>query len=56
MNLMKKYGAIEYARRTAERLTGRAKASLNGLSRNFKDDEAKATLFALVDFMVRRDW
>ena len=56
LNLMKKYGAIEYARRTAERLTGRAKASLSGLSRNFKDDEAKATLFALVDFMVRRDW
>lgn len=55
-NLIKDYGATDFARRRAERLAHRARLSLTQLSRSFKDDKAKDVLFALVDFMVSREW
>jgi geranylgeranyl diphosphate synthase type II len=57
IDLMKKYGSIEYGKRKAKEFASESKSILsNQIGPYFKSQEAAKTIFDLVDFVINREY
>lgn len=55
IDLMKKYGSIQYARNRAKQLSGKAKRQFNKIMVGQPETTAKQNFLKLVDFVIERD-